>query len=85
MEAYNRGDRDAWFLLNDPELEFRPAEEWPESGLLIGREQVWEVVPRARDLPRPLMATEAGMPELAERTRCARALNVVSAWLISTT
>ena len=42
VAAYNRGDRDAWFLLMDPELEFLPAAEWPESGLLRGREQVWD-------------------------------------------
>jgi ketosteroid isomerase-like protein len=42
VEAYNRGDRAAWFPLMDPQLEFLPAAEWPESGLLRGPEQVWD-------------------------------------------
>ena len=32
LEAFNRGDRDAWFLLNDPELEFHA----DPSGLRAG-------------------------------------------------
>jgi ketosteroid isomerase-like protein len=49
MEAYNRGDRDAWFRLHDPELEFRAAPVWPESGLLRGREQAWDFVASLND------------------------------------
>ncbi len=31
LEAFNRGDRDAWFHLHDPELEFHADPEWPEA------------------------------------------------------
>ena len=42
MEAFNRRDRDAWLALNDPEVEFRADPEWPESGIVRGREAVWD-------------------------------------------
>lgn len=42
MEAFNRRDRDAWLPPNDPELEFRADPERPESGIVRGREAVWD-------------------------------------------
>ena len=42
LEAFNRGDRDAWFLLYDPEVEFHADPEWPEARSLRGREPVWD-------------------------------------------
>jgi ketosteroid isomerase-like protein len=42
MEAFNRRDRDAWLALNDPEVEFHADPEWPESGVIAGREEVWD-------------------------------------------
>ncbi len=44
MEAFNRGDRDAWLLLHDPEVEFRADPKWPESETVRGREAVWDFV-----------------------------------------
>ena len=44
MEAFNRHDRDAWLALHDPETEFRADPEWPESGIVRGREAVWDFI-----------------------------------------
>ena len=49
MEAVNRGDRDTWFGLHDPDVEFRAAAVWPESGLLRGREEVWDFATSLND------------------------------------
>jgi len=43
-EAINRGDREAWLLLQDPEVEFRADPEWPESETVRGRDAVWAFV-----------------------------------------
>ena len=43
-EAYNRRERDAWLRQNDPEVEFRAAPEWPESGTVRGSEAVWDFI-----------------------------------------
>ena len=40
IDAFNRRDRDAWLLLNDPEVEFRADPEWPESETVRGRDAV---------------------------------------------
>ena len=53
MEAYNQGDRDAWFLLHDPDLEFRAASSWPESETIRGRQPVWDWVARMSDAWEP--------------------------------
>ena len=44
MEAFNRRDRDAWLALNDPDVEFRAAPEWPEAETVSGREAVWDFI-----------------------------------------
>jgi ketosteroid isomerase-like protein len=44
LDALNRGDRDIWLELCDPEIEWNPPAEWPESGGIRGREAVWEFV-----------------------------------------
>ena len=43
-EAFNRRDREAWLRLNDPEVAFRAAAEWPESGTVRGPEAVWDFI-----------------------------------------
>src|SRR5436305_14614227 len=42
LDAFNRRDREAWFALNDPEVEAFPPRDWPESDAIRGREAVWE-------------------------------------------
>ena len=42
VDAYNRRDREAWFALNDPEVEAVPPRDWPESDAIRGREAVWD-------------------------------------------
>ena len=44
MEAYNRRDREAWFALQDPELEFRADPGWPESETLRGPVAAWDFI-----------------------------------------
>ena len=41
LDAFNRRDREAWFALNDPEVEAVPPRDWPESDAIRGREAVW--------------------------------------------
>jgi ketosteroid isomerase-like protein len=42
LDAFNRRDRAAWLVLNDPEVEVIPARDWPESDAIRGREAVWD-------------------------------------------
>ena len=49
LEAFNRGDRDAWFQLHAPELEFHADPEWPEARFLRGREPVWDFLTSMND------------------------------------
>jgi ketosteroid isomerase-like protein len=42
MEAFNRGDREAWLAAHDPDAGFRADPEWPESESVEGREAVWD-------------------------------------------
>jgi ketosteroid isomerase-like protein len=44
MEAFNRHDRNAWLLLQDPEVEFRADPEWPEAETVRGAEAVWDFI-----------------------------------------
>jgi ketosteroid isomerase-like protein len=44
LDAFNRGDREAWLPLHDPELGFRADPEWPESETVDGREAVWDFI-----------------------------------------
>ena len=53
LEAFNAGDRDAWFLLHDPELEFHADPSWPEGGSLRGREPVWDFLVSLNDAWEP--------------------------------
>src|SRR5213076_2082247 len=43
LDAFNRRDKAAWLVLNDPEVEVVPPRDWPESDPIRGREAVWEV------------------------------------------
>jgi ketosteroid isomerase-like protein len=52
-EAINRRDRDAWLLLQDPEVEFRADPEWPESETVGGREAVWDFIVSLTDAWEP--------------------------------
>ena len=38
----DRGDKDAWTNLMDPELETLPVAAWPESGPFIGPDAAWD-------------------------------------------
>jgi len=42
LDAGNRHDKAAWLALNDPEVEWVPARDWPESDPIRGREAVWD-------------------------------------------
>ena|ERR1700716_1020160 len=42
LDAGNRRDKAAWLALNDPEVEWLPARDWPESDAIRGREAVWD-------------------------------------------
>jgi ketosteroid isomerase-like protein len=42
LDAGNRRDKAAWLELNDPEVEWVPARDWPESDAIRGREAVWD-------------------------------------------
>ena len=41
IEAFDRGDRDAWLNLHDEEVELHADPNWPESGTIRGPEAVW--------------------------------------------
>ena len=74
MEAYNQRDRDTWLALNDPEVEFRADPEWPESGIVDGREAVWDFVVGLADAWEPddfemVEVVEAGDDMLVARYR----------------
>ena len=43
LDAFNRRDKAAWLVLNDPEVEVVPPRDWPESDPIRGREAVWDV------------------------------------------
>jgi ketosteroid isomerase-like protein len=42
LKAFERGDRDAWLSLHDPDHEVIPADVWPETGPVKGREAAWD-------------------------------------------
>jgi ketosteroid isomerase-like protein len=42
LDAVNRRDRAAWLALHDPQTECVPAQVWPESDAIQGREAVWD-------------------------------------------
>ena len=42
LDAFNRRDKAAWLVLNDPEVEVVPPRDWPESDPIRGREAVWD-------------------------------------------
>ena len=74
MEAFNRGDRDAWLLLHDPDFEFRADPEWPESERVRGREAVWDFSVKMTDAWEPdpfemVEVVEAGRDRVAARFR----------------
>jgi len=37
IEAWNRGDMDAFRELHDPDAVLRPVSDWPEQGPFVGR------------------------------------------------
>jgi ketosteroid isomerase-like protein len=42
LKAFDRGDREAWLSLHDPEHEVIPGGFWPETTPIQGREATWE-------------------------------------------
>jgi ketosteroid isomerase-like protein len=42
VDAFNRRDRATWLALCDPDIEWRPPAEWPESAPIRGAEAVWD-------------------------------------------
>jgi ketosteroid isomerase-like protein len=42
LDAFDRGDRDAWLALRDQDHEIITSAAWPEAGAIRGREAAWE-------------------------------------------
>ena len=42
MDAFDRGDRSAFLALCDPDYEVVPFRDWPEAGVIRGREAAWD-------------------------------------------
>jgi ketosteroid isomerase-like protein len=42
LEAFDRGDRDAWISFHHPDFEVIPSVIWPEPSPIQGREAAWE-------------------------------------------
>lgn len=49
LEAVNRQDKDLWLSVCDPEVEWNPPADWPESGAIKGAEAVFEFVGTLND------------------------------------
>ena len=41
LKAFDRGDREAWLSLHDPDHEVIPGGFWPETTAIQGREAAW--------------------------------------------
>ena len=41
LDAFNRRYKAAWLAMTDPDMEAVPPRNWPESGVIRGREAVW--------------------------------------------
>jgi ketosteroid isomerase-like protein len=94
-EAFNRRDKDAWLALNDPEVVFRAAPEWPESATVVGSEAVWDFVVSLDDTWEPgdyeiVEAIEVGDDTIAARVRrpvqgrASGVPDVLDYWCVST-
>ena len=94
-DAFNRGDRTAWFSTIDPEAEMVPARDWPEKAPVRGREAIWNYyveVTQAWEVGAFELgeAIEAGTDKLVvnayrhARGRASGADLVFSYWLVST-
>jgi ketosteroid isomerase-like protein len=42
FEAFNRGDREAWLELCEPDFETVPSPDWPEQDAIRGRVAAWD-------------------------------------------
>jgi ketosteroid isomerase-like protein len=42
IDAFNRGERDAWLAFYDPEFVNVPPKNWPESAPVSGSEAAWD-------------------------------------------
>ena len=49
LEEWNAGDMDAYRDLFDPDVIWRPMQDWPEPGPFVGREAVMRQVKQLRD------------------------------------
>ena len=44
LAAFTRRDKAAWLALCDPEIEWVPPANWPESGVTRGCDAVWDFI-----------------------------------------
>ena len=49
IEAWNRGDMDAFRELHDPDAVLRPVSDWPEQGPFVGRTTLMRFAEQLRD------------------------------------
>jgi ketosteroid isomerase-like protein len=42
LDAFNRGDKEGWLAMFDPDAEMVPASEWPEREPIRGAEAIWD-------------------------------------------
>jgi ketosteroid isomerase-like protein len=74
LGAINRGDRDAWLALHDPDVEFRADPDWPESETVRGRAAVWDFAANLTEAWEPddfeeVEVIDAGPDKLVARLR----------------
>jgi ketosteroid isomerase-like protein len=62
LDAFNRGDRDAWLEHLDPDFENVPPREWPETATVRGPQAVWDLLAEANTM------WDQPIYEAAERT-----------------
>ena len=49
IDAAGSGDRGTWLELADPDLEWIPVSDWPETDPIRGREAVWDFMVAANE------------------------------------
>ena len=49
LDAFAEGDKSAWFELADPDIEWVPVSDWPETDPVRGREAVWAFMEAANE------------------------------------
>jgi ketosteroid isomerase-like protein len=49
VESLIERDRDSWLASFDPEVEYTPVKEWPESSTLQGTDALWRFMESVRD------------------------------------